>query len=125
MSPTSTTAYALSATGLGGVASQSLVVTVAAIAGRWLHTSGNHIYKADNTIWMGRGANLRDTRSCGHFAGDQASKIAEVKHRIDVLVDDWHANFIRLAFETRPDLGVGGNPTHFGTLLRDEIRKFE
>ncbi len=73
----------------------------------WLATSGNHILNADASIWVGRGANLHDTRSCGGGTlvdgtpiNDNAAGVTEVKRRIDVLTDQWHASFIRLALET-------------------------
>jgi dienelactone hydrolase len=74
----------------------------------WLSTSGNHIINADSSIWVGRGANLHDTRSCGGGTAvdgtpinDTAAGVTEVKRRIDTLVDTWHATFIRLALESR------------------------
>lgn len=65
----------------------------------WLFTQGNRILNADGSRWRGRGANLHDTRSCGACSGD-APVVAEVLRRMDMLVDDWKANFIRLDLET-------------------------
>ena len=67
-------------------------------SGSWLHTAGNHIYKADNTVWMGRGANVFDTRGCNACAYS-APNVAEVKRRIDELTG-WGATFLRLALES-------------------------
>jgi endoglucanase len=67
--------------------------------GAWLHTSGNHIRRADGTVWHGRGANLHDTRSCNACAYGPPSA-AEVERRVDELVDVWKANFIRLDLES-------------------------
>jgi hypothetical protein len=64
-----------------------------------LHITGNHILKPDGTIWHGRGANLNDTRSCNACTG-QAPNVAEVKRRVDELVDVWKASFIRLDLES-------------------------
>src|SRR5450759_4614025 len=73
----------------------------------WLATSGNHIINPDASVWIGRGANLHDTRSCGGGTmvggtpiNDNATGVTEVKRRIDVLTDTWKATFIRLALET-------------------------
>ena len=84
----------------------SLFIPCAQATG-WLSTSGNHIVNADTIVWVGRGANLHDTRSCGGGTlvdgtpiNDNAAGVAEVKRRIDTLVDTWHATFIRLALET-------------------------
>jgi endoglucanase len=65
----------------------------------WLHTEGNRILRADGTPWRGRGANLHDTRGCNACAYDPPSP-AEVARRIDALVDDWGATFIRLLLES-------------------------
>jgi len=96
-SPTSTSANTTTATVNSG----------ATTSGAWLSTSGNHIVKADKTPWVGRGANLHDTRSCGATtdAGepltDNPAGLNEVKRRIDALTGDWKVNFIRLALESR------------------------
>ena len=73
----------------------------------WLATSGNHIINPDGSVWIGRGANLHDTRSCGGGTSgdgtpinDNAVGVTEVKRRIDVLTDQWKASFIRRALET-------------------------
>jgi hypothetical protein len=66
--------------------------------GNWLHTAGNHIYTADNAVWMGRGANVFDTRGCNACAYS-APNVAEVKRRIDELVN-WGATFLRLDLES-------------------------
>jgi len=74
----------------------------------WLSTSGNHIVRAEGEVWMGRGANLQDTRSCGagtSNAGnplvDDTTGLNEVKRRVDTLAGEWKANFIRLTLESR------------------------
>jgi endoglucanase len=77
-------------------------------AAGWLATSGNRIVNSDGSVWIGRGANIHDTRSCGGGTlvdgtpiNDNATGVAEVKRRIDVLTDQWRANFIRLVLESR------------------------
>ena len=72
--------------------------------GAWLHTSKNHIVRADDSVWHGRGANLPDTRSCNACAFE-APSVAEVERRIDELVDVWKANFIRLDLESYASAG--------------------
>ncbi len=66
----------------------------------WLHTESNKILTADGRVWIGRGANLHDTRSC--WACTDNPNVDEVKRRVDVLVDDWGATFIRLLLESYP-----------------------
>jgi endoglucanase len=72
----------------------------------WLSTSGNQILGPGGAVWVGRGANLHDTRSCGLTTdagaplADSPEGLAEVKRRIDTLTE-WKANFIRLALESR------------------------
>jgi endoglucanase len=73
----------------------------------WLSTSGNHIVRSDGSIWIGRGANLHDTRSCGAGTDnsgapldDDSTGLGEVKRRVDALVA-WKATFIRLVLESR------------------------
>lgn len=72
----------------------------------WLSTSGNQILGPGGAVWVGRGANLHDTRSCGLTTdagaplADNPEGLAEVKRRVDSLVE-WKANFIRLALESR------------------------
>jgi endoglucanase len=67
--------------------------------GTWLATSGNRIRTSTGAAWMGRGANLQDTRSCNACAY-QPPSVAEVKRRIDELADGWKASFIRLTLES-------------------------
>jgi hypothetical protein len=65
----------------------------------WLYTQGNRIYRSDGTPFRGRGANLHDTRSCWRCAWS-APNPDEVIRRMDALVDDWGANFIRIVLES-------------------------
>ena len=94
----------------------------------WLSTSGNHIINADTSVWIGRGANLHDTRSCGGGTqvdgtpiNDNGTGVAEVKRRIDVLVDQWHATFIRLALETDGAAGAGHSYVESATYRQNVI----
>jgi len=82
----------------------------------------NHIKKADGTTFHGRGANLLDTRFCGACGSAPSSgidaepgRIAEVNRRMDDLVDNWHASFIRLDLET-----LQGAPRS-GTIAPDSV----
>jgi hypothetical protein len=71
----------------------------------WLATKGNHIVHADTgAIWMGRGVNIHDTRSCDACTS-QPPDVAEVERRIDEAVDVWHATFLRLDLESYSDNG--------------------
>jgi endoglucanase len=73
--------------------------------GDWLSTKGNKIVKSDGTVWMGRGANLMDTRGCAACAGITThSRVDEVKRRLDLLTS-WGANFIRLTLESQLNSG--------------------
>jgi endoglucanase len=69
------------------------------VAGEWLHTQGNHIFRADGKVWHGRGANIQDTRGCGACAFAQPV-VSEVNRRVDELADGWGANFMRLTLES-------------------------
>lgn len=69
----------------------------------WLATRGNALLGPDGTAFRGRGANLACPRGCGACAcngTDLAQSAQEVMRRIDSLVDDWGANFIRLDLES-------------------------
>ena len=74
------------------------------LAGDWLRTQGNRILLPSGAHWHGRGANLHDTRSCSACAGNPSS-VAEVNRRMDLLVDGWKANFIRLDLESYAGTG--------------------
>jgi hypothetical protein len=84
------------------------LLSAPAHASGWLATSGNHIINPDGSVWIGRGANLHDTRSCGGGtlddgtpSNDDSKGVAEIKRRIDVLTDQWKASFVRLTLESR------------------------
>lgn len=86
-------------TGVTGPTSQPPVVVYP--QGEWLGTAGSKIVKSDGTIWMGRGANLMDTRGCAACASVTThSRVDEVKRRLDLL-SSWGANFIRLTLESQ------------------------
>lgn len=88
----------------------------------WLSTAGNRIVDSRGQIWMGRGANLHDTRSCSACTFDPpgAALVREVKRRADTLVDDWGANLVRLNLESHSQtLGVNQNLRHYGGVLDD------
>lgn len=73
----------------------------APVVGEWLSTKANKIVKSDGTVWMGRGANLFDTRGC-NACSTKAPNVDEVKRRIDEIVK-WGGTFIRLALESGLD----------------------
>ena len=64
--------------------------------------SAPRILNSDGSVWMGRGANLHDTRSCDACAYEplSASNIAEVERRADKLIDIWGANYIHLSMDS-------------------------
>lgn len=70
----------------------------AATAGEWLRTAGNRIERADGTVWVGRGVNIHDTRSCNACAY-QSPDVGEVLRRVDEAVA-WGADFLRLDLES-------------------------
>jgi hypothetical protein len=67
--------------------------------GEWLHTERNRLLSADGKPFHGRGANIQDTRSC-NACSYEAPHPDEVVRRIDELVDNWKANFLRLTLES-------------------------
>ena len=44
----------------------------------------------------------------------------EVLRRVDSLVDDWHATFVRLLLESYPNRGPSPGRTHYKNILEDE-----
>lgn len=85
----------------------------------WLRVEGNRILLPDGTRFHGRGANVHDTRSCDACAWEPPH-VEEVTRRIDALVDDWHATFVRLLLESYPDAGAGAGRKHYRGVLEDE-----
>jgi len=63
----------------------------------WLHTKGNKLYRDDDTVWMGRGANVDDAYLCGYNYELMESNIeATLENIAEGLITDWKANFIRV-----------------------------
>ncbi|HSO41097.1 MAG TPA: cellulase family glycosylhydrolase [Labilithrix sp.] len=85
----------------------------------WLRVEGPRIMTPEGKPFRGRGANLNDTRSCDSCSWEKPH-VEEVLRRIDALVDDWHATFIRLLLESYPDPGPGPGRVHYKTVLEDE-----
>lgn len=88
----------------------------------WLSTRGNQIVDESGAVWMGRGVNLHDTRSCKACAFERPGRllVLEVKRRIDFLVDKWGVNLIRLNLESYPpDDPDAERMTHYGGVLDD------
>lgn len=111
--------FALGASGCGGGEAPS---------DGWLSTADNHIVRSDGSVWVGRGANLHDTRSCGAGTGgddaplhDDAAGVDEVKRRVDTLTDDWHATFIRLVLESRRDDDTYAADSTYRATIRDIV----
>jgi endoglucanase len=82
----------------------------------WLKTDKNQLLGADGKAFHGRGANLHDTRGCNACTWEEPNA-GEVIRRINVLVDDWHANFIRLDLESYDKAEAR---VHYKSLLEDE-----
>ena len=85
----------------------------------WLKVDGPRIRLPDGKPFRGRGANLHDTRGCDSCAWEPPH-VEEVIRRIDTLVDEWHATFIRLLLESYPDKGPGQGRRHYRNVLEDE-----
>ncbi len=83
----------------------------------WLRVEGTKILTPEGTPFHGRGANVHDTRSCDSCSFEPPH-VEEVTRRIDVLVDEWHATFLRLLLESYPDRGPGR--THYRNVLDDD-----
>jgi endoglucanase len=83
----------------------------------WLRVEGNKILLPDGRPFHGRGANVHDTRSCDACAWEPPH-VEEVTRRIDALVDDWHATFVRLLLESYKDAGAGRR--HWRGVLDDD-----
>ncbi len=99
---TSTTGGTGRGTGTAGTGGGGTTTTTPSMgAAGWLYTKGNRIYHSDGTLFHGRGANIADPRGCGACTStDLTSSTNEVIRRIDVLVDQWKANFLRLDLES-------------------------
>ena len=85
----------------------------------WLRVAGPRILTPEGKPFHGRGANLNDTRSCDSCSWEKPH-VEEVTRRIDSLVDEWHATFIRLLLESYPDPGPGQGRVHYKNVLEDE-----
>lgn len=85
----------------------------------WLRVEGNRIVTPDGRPFHGRGANLHDTRSCDSCSWEPPH-VDEVTRRIDALIDQWHATFVRLLLESYPDRGPGAGRAHYKNVLEDE-----
>jgi hypothetical protein len=85
----------------------------------WLSTEGNRIVREDGTVWIGRGMNIHDTRSCNACTSERPN-VEEVKRRIDEAVDVWGADFLRLNMESanRPNMApVTRDPDYLDDIL--------
>ena len=96
-------------------------LTAAGSATGWLSTQGNQLLGPDGAPFRGRGANLACPRGCGACACNGialADSSQEVMRRIDTLVDDWRANFIRLHLESYAQSATDAahNPAYLSAL---------
>ena len=85
----------------------------------WLRVEGPRIVTPDGKPFHGRGANLNDTRSCDSCSWEPPH-VEEVLRRIDTLVDQWQATFVRLLLESYPDRGPAPGRVHYRNILEDE-----
>jgi len=86
----------------------------------WLRTEKNKILTEDGNRFHGRGANIFDTRQCGS-CGWAPPRVGEVVRRVDELVDNWHANFLRLpltSFSKPEEKGI--SLVQWGDVTQDE-----
>lgn len=83
----------------------------------WLHTEGNRILTEDGTLFMGRGANVQDTRGC-NACTTRPPNPDEVIRRIDELTDNWGANFLRLTLESYGTPSVLTDPSYLADIER-------
>ena len=111
LSPETLYSFAVSAVdSAGNESAQSSVITAstpidpAPGGGQgWLYTQGNKIYKEDGTIFIGRGANIFDTR-LNNGGTWIAPNVAEINRRTDEIVDIYGATFLRLVLESYASL---------------------
>ncbi len=86
-----------------------------------LRVLDNRIVMEDGSVWIGRGMNIHDTRSC-NACTSQPPNVAEVNRRIDEAVDVWGANFLRLNMESYGRGGPNSDPiTMDGDYLDDIV----
>ena len=83
----------------------------------WMYTQGNRIKWSSGYNFHGRGANIQDGRSCGACVGaDEWTSATEVNRRMDTLVDQWGASFVRLTLESDSSSSVLTDPTYLATI---------
>ena len=85
----------------------------------WLRVVGPRIVTPDGKPFHGRGASVHDTRSCDSCSWEPPH-VDEVLRRIDTLVDDWHATFVRVLLESYSDRGAGRGRAHYRNVLEDD-----
>jgi hypothetical protein len=85
----------------------------------WLKVQGPRIMTPDGKPFHGRGANVHDTRSCDSCSWERPH-VDEVLRRIDMLVDGWHANMVRLLLESYSDAGPAPGRVHYRSVLEDD-----
>src|SRR5690606_28169185 len=71
----------------------------------WLYTEGNRILRSDGSVCQNKSPNLADVRGC-NACGDGAQDPDEVIRRVDMLVDEWGADFLRLTLESSGSSGI-------------------
>jgi uncharacterized membrane protein YgcG len=102
---------------LVAIDSAPAVTTASSMA---LHTKGPHFYKADNSIWMGRGMNVCDTRMAGkarEVDGNTPTVTAqELKRRLGWAIDQG-CDFFRMYLDQQSSaLDMVNNPNYLASL---------
>jgi hypothetical protein len=83
----------------------------------WLVVENGRIRTQDGALFRGRGAAIPDTRGCDACTFN-APVPSEVERRLDLLIDDWGANFVRLMMESYSDATAGGR-INYGNAAAD------
>lgn len=131
----SPSATSSSAAALSDTQTPTTFAVPAGTANMWLHTHARDMskakdpvpvgfYRQNGTQWLGRGIVIHDTRNCDSCVWRTGPNPTETLRRIDIAVDQYHANYLRLVIESynAPDQGTTGGATRvsWNSLLYDE-----
>ncbi len=83
----------------------------------WLRVEGGEIIGPGGTPFHGRGAMIPDTRGCDSCTWN-APVPAEVERRIDLLVDGWGANLVRVGMESYAE---ANGRVNYQSVLEDQL----
>lgn len=120
LDPTSHVITDIKLTGNSGEQSDVYVDDIKLLTSRadgWMYTQGNRIKWSSGYNFHGSGANIQDGRSCGACVGADAwASATEVNRRMDELVDNWHASFVRLTLESDSSESILNDATYLQTI---------